>query len=80
MENGKGVNDFNGHFWVELPNGEIIDDCDWNNEINDFKNFFSIQRQNAVLEYDRCDNLLTNVASKTFTKRFDIRRNLFFIW
>jgi len=59
-ENKRGLHDFNGHFWVELPNGEIIDDYDWDHELNDFKRFFSIKRRNSVLEYERCNNNATN--------------------
>lgn len=59
-EKGKGLNDFNGHFWVELPDGTIIDDYDWDKEINQFKRFFNIRRKSKTLSYERCDNELTN--------------------
>ena len=58
-EKGKGIDDFNGHFWVELEDGTIVDDYDWEHEINDFRHYYRIEKNNK-LEYDRCDNELTN--------------------
>jgi hypothetical protein len=59
-EKGKGLNDFNGHFWVELDDGSVLDDYDWDKEINQFKRYFNIRRKGKELIYERCMNELTN--------------------
>jgi hypothetical protein len=59
-EKHKGLNDFNGHFWVEKEDGTIIDDYDWDKEVSQFKRFFNIRRKSKTLSYERCDNELTN--------------------
>jgi hypothetical protein len=59
-EKGKGLNDFNGHFWLELEDGSVYDDYNWGSEINQFKKYFNIRRKDKTLEYERCDEELTN--------------------
>lgn len=67
---GKGLNDFNGHFWVETEYGEIIDDYDWDNDIKPIKEYLD---KDVKIEYERCDDVTTNeivlrMLKQTLTK------------
>ncbi len=59
LNNAKAVSDFNGHFWVE-KDGVVNDDYPWYIDLGNFKRYYNITREEAQLEYERCDNPLTN--------------------
>lgn len=56
---GKGLNDFNGHFWVENEYGEIIDDYDWSDDIENIKEYVKPDF-NFEIKYEKCDDTTTN--------------------
>jgi hypothetical protein len=67
----KGINDFNGHFWVELDDGTVYDDYEWNDK-EQFRKYFGIKK-NTDLEYDKCPNFMTHkivmsMLDRTLTK------------
>lgn len=65
--NEKAINDFNGHFWVELDDGTIYDDYDWDDK-EDFRKYFGIKKNNT-LEYDKCPNFITHKIVMTMLDR-----------
>jgi hypothetical protein len=62
-----GIHDFNGHFWVELEDGTIYDDYNWEDK-EDFRRYFGIKKNNT-LEYDKCENFLTYKLVMTMLDR-----------
>lgn len=54
------LSDFNGHFWIE-KDGVIYDDYPWDLELNSFKRAFGITDKKRKLEYERCDEVSTNM-------------------
>jgi len=69
-EPGKGLNDFNGHFWVEMEDGSVLDDYDWNKEVKQFKKCFGIRRTDAVLEHDKCEAELTQKVVMSLLNKY----------
>jgi hypothetical protein len=68
-EEGKGIDNFNGHFWVELEDGSVLDDYDWGKEMTDYKKYMGIKRPSKTLLYERCDNPITNKVFLTLLER-----------
>jgi hypothetical protein len=66
-EEGKGINDFNGHFWVEMDDGTIYDDYNWDDK-EDFRRYFGIKKNNT-LEYEKCENYITHRIVMTMLER-----------
>jgi hypothetical protein len=63
----KGLDDFNGHFWVELDDGTIYDDYSWDDK-EDFRRYFGIKKNNT-LQYEKCENYMTHRIVMTMLER-----------
>jgi hypothetical protein len=53
------LSDFNGHFWIENY-GCVVDDYPFHLELEKFKRAFGIKNKKTKLEYERCDDDITN--------------------
>jgi len=62
-----GIHDWNGHFWVELDNGTIYDDYEWEDR-EEFRKYFGIKKNNTF-EYEKCDNFITYKIVMTILER-----------
>tara|TARA_R110000751_G_scaffold7427_1_gene30357 strand:+ start:515 stop:1120 length:606 start_codon:yes stop_codon:yes gene_type:complete len=65
---GDGMTDFNGHFWVELDDGTIVDDAKFPDK-KEFMGCFSIKKCSKI-RYDECKNPMTNIVVMNMLKKY----------